>query len=239
MKRRILIAGCPRSGTTALLNLLNSNGLCITNEWATFAVVSESDPKLFFQNKSEIIMDPDNDWYTKYSSKTLNLEGVDFNLSAPALMDQVYSGFDFYGDKWTYEYILNDIIKVFPDIFVVYIVRNPKNVVKSLVKSGISSDYVAAYQLWIDSVDAWNLNKIGVNYLEVRQEDMLTSLGSVCSALSSLLNFDVLPLDLITEDYESRSDFISRNITYENVLVPDEVPKERLRFLMGSFNYIL
>ena len=39
-KSPIIICGCPRSGTTAQVDLFNKNGYLITNEWATLALRS-------------------------------------------------------------------------------------------------------------------------------------------------------------------------------------------------------
>ena len=126
--------------------------------------------------------------------------------------DDIYMNSEIYGDKWAYEFCMDDVYKYLPDIKIIYIHRDPRSVVDSLVKHGMASNFSEALGLWVESILAWKSWSSKYLSLEIYQRDLVLNQKTICASLSTFLNYDIKDLDIIETELESVDDFKNRTL---------------------------
>lgn len=216
----ILIAGCPRSGTTSMVQLLNKNRLLITNEWSIFGYPEISDGmgiKEFLTNKQNVINNSDlSSWLQSYSSLVMTLPQIDTELDYVNIVDDIYMNLDCYGDKWRYELIMDSVVKKFPTSSVIYMYRHPIPTVMSMLKAKMVSSLSEGFDVWLESIESWLRWRDYINHIAIKQESLAFNIDDVCIEISKFLNKKIYPYSLFDDTYESYSDFKDRLVNHKS-----------------------
>lgn len=183
----VVICGAPRSGTTALVRLLNQNGCLVTNEWGVLAPVGD-DYMAFLRDKATYMATADlADWFATGSGIHLSIEDCDEGGAFAGVLHGIYGREPFWGDKWTYERDIDAVLRNFPAARVIYIHRDPRQVAASLVKGQFVDDVAAGLAVWRESVLAWMGWESRVDHCVIRQRDLFCDQESVMTQLTSFL----------------------------------------------------
>ncbi len=187
----VFVAGCPRSGTSALSwALANHPGLWTSAETHFFYYLLS--PALGCVDQSFRQASAEGSWLDKHGvSSTEFLQHIGVGLDA---LVASRSG----GLRWidgSPENILvgEQLLQMFPDAHIIHVVRDPRLVCLSMLSSGFpppwARDLDQAVKTWCDYVVAGArlADAHPDRVLEVRQEQMLSDPASVAAALGARL----------------------------------------------------
>ncbi|EJM99227.1 sulfotransferase [Phyllobacterium sp. YR531] len=242
----IIVCGCQRSGTTAIIRILNDNGMMISNEWALFAWPAWQDQfslTQWLENKRDEVQQ--NLWL-QYWHYQLELTGSEAEEGFVAALHSVYGKRDAWrwGDKWS-DYVFHiDTVKAhFPDAKIIYIYRDGRDVVASMLRKTIESDCDIGFKRWVASIEAWLSWRDRVDHLAIRQEDLLQYPEKVAASIAEYCGFTLESAGhaayvLLGSDSETPEDHVSENPfkhtgAYHDRLADTDVPANAMRHLIS------
>lgn len=233
-KYPILIGGAPRSGTTALIQLLNSNDSSfISSEENLLKILQTSKKMLSTKERRQENMT--NGMRALSIRETLNEENIhkhNFSIeSSWPVIKYIYkwhhkklntgSELILWGDKLPNYYKELDIIANTPKIRYLHITRNPLDVINSMIRrtemAKQGKDWWKAITVFEDMLSTWcdaytaiekHANKI--NILHIHYEDLLFNYDDTITAINS---------------------FFDSNLVYENILINNKDLHFDRRFL--------
>ena len=222
MKSPFFIVGCVRSGTTLLRNLLRQHPHLLCPEethfyrWADpFGMPGFMNPigKWPILQKHRQIDTVDEDWFQQQLSAARSRRdlfqryGEGFKQAKGASEARIF-------DKTPQNvYGLPLLLHDFPDAKFIHIVRNPLNVIASLLLGKVvaAPNVVAAANYWVEAVAIVNTCKamLGDRLLEIRYEDLVASPGDVVAGLCRFVGEDPEQLRLTQHVHEEKNQFRS------------------------------
>lgn len=205
--QEFVICGCPRTGTTALMHLLNhSHKVFVTNELGNYTWGDDWNLRLKYAKDDSLLMDYfhskqiDIDKVAQYSNNRTFFEVLSEQYKIPIVGDKYHS----YALKHDFECIRS----YKPDIKFIFTIRDPKAVIASSLRSKEKniwsfSSLEQAAQMWynynlaifrcIDKLDK-------SQYLVLRYEDCCKNLTKMIRKLSiffeEILEFEENPESL-------------------------------------------
>lgn len=242
----VIVCGCQRSGTTAIVRILNDHGMMISNEWALFAWPAWQDEfslAQWLENKRDEVQQ--NLWL-QYWHYELELTGSEAEQGFTAALHSVYGKREAWrwGDKWS-DYVFHvDIVKAhFPDAKIIYIYRDGRDVVASMLRKTIEQHSSIGFKRWINSIEAWLSWKDRVDHLAIRQEDLLQYPERVAANIADYCGFTLESAGhaayvLLGADAETAEDHVSENPfkhtgAYHDRLSDADVPADAMRHLIN------
>lgn len=257
------IIGCGRSGNTLLRSMLVAGGeVAIPPEsyvWPRIIRIFQTYNFLPWEKLCSLII-AEFEAYKEFYTWEVNLyiahknarilKGKEQTLSN--IINEVYKAYQLektgeikrWGDKTPINTLYIDkILKVYPNAKFIHIVREPKDVVCSLVKAGLNTNYENAANTWVSYVNrAINLRKkLKENqFFEIRYESLVfdpeSELQSVCKFLginfnSSMLDFYKFKESLGDVKYGKHHENIGKPIStksiekWKTILTKDQVRK--------------
>jgi hypothetical protein len=186
----IIVYGAPRSGTTYLCELVNqhpdvfiSQEVCIF-AWAwdavDFSVSGEGYNDRFVEIYLPQFVEALTDWLRAFIR---------------SFYDSLGRGAYHWGDKWPHYARSMDrlafIVRLFPDARFIHIVRDGRDVVASLLKTGWGIDFDLAHELWITHVTngaSFGRALRDSQYFELRYEDLITDEEAMASRIVQFLD---------------------------------------------------
>jgi hypothetical protein len=242
----IIVCGCQRSGTTAIIRILNDNGIMMSNEWALFAWPAWQDQfslSQWLENKRDVVRD--NLWL-QYWHYQIELTGSESELGFAGALHSIYGRRDAWrwGDKWSdYVFHIEAVKAHFPDARIIYIYRDGRDVVASMLRKTLEADSSVAFKRWVASIEAWLSWKDRVGHLAVRQEDLLRDPGKVAADIADYCGFRLESMNhaayvLLGADAESSNDHVSENPfkhtgAYHDRLSDADIPADAMRHLIN------
>lgn len=240
----IIVCGCQRSGTTAIVRILNENGTMVSNEWALFAWPAwkqQFSLSQWLENKrAEVELDP---WLQHWHLK-INLAGDEAEKGFPAALHSVYGNRPQWnwGDKWSdYVYHAEAIKTHFPRAKIIYIYRDGRDVVASMIRKKIAMNTEQGFRIWVNSLNAWRTWEKKLDHLAIRQEDLLQRPGHVATAIAQYCNFPLKSAAhaahvLLGADENSNEDYVPKDRfrhtgAYHDQFSDDAIPVEAKRHL--------
>lgn len=241
-KSPIIICGCPRSGTTALVDLFNKNGYLITNEWATLALRSSGlSTEEYFLEKQKVINNSElSDWLQKITNKQLILEPNWQTLDYPELAYKVYGSLDVWGDKWRYELIIDSVLEDFPYAKIIYIHRDARDIVSSLIKNKMVSSLTEAFNIWTESILSWKNWKNRIKHVAISQIDLALNPSHVALELENFLGISFENYSIFDPTLETYKEFTHRILShhdYYNIADDQSIP-ELVNKLLKELDYV-
>lgn len=246
----VIICGCKRSGTTALVRILNENGITISNEWALFAwgawkhEFSLSD---WLHNKH---LEVENTEWLQHWNYRMKLSGEEAELGFPAALHAVYGNKPRWkwGDKWPdYVFHMREIKAHFPNAKVIYIYRDGRDVVASMLRKQIADDVNHGFEQWVSAIGAWRSWENEVDHIAIRQEDLLRYPAEVGAYIARYCGIRLSSADharhvVLGADEQSNDDYVAENPfahtgAYTALFSDDDVPPAAKR-LLASLGYI-
>ncbi|MCO4317790.1 sulfotransferase [Phyllobacterium sp. 21LDTY02-6] len=215
----IIICGCKRSGTTALVRIMNDNGIMISNEWALFAWPSwqhKLSLRQWLENKRAAV---DQDPWLQHWHLKIVLAGDEADKGFAPALHSVYGNRPrwTWGDKWSdYVFHVRDIKAHFPDAKILYIYRDGRDVAASMLRKGMAGSVAEAFRLWVDTIEAWRGWEKEFDHLAIRQEDLLGQPERVAVDIARYCSFPLRSADhagyvVLGADAESPADYVSKN----------------------------
>lgn len=216
-KSPIVISGCPRSGTTALLRLLNASGIVVTNEWSLLSEPSiPYDRRDFLLEKFDVInFGPYSDWHSSGTGLKMKFQEEWLELEYSKLIHLCLGNNEFWGDKWTYETNFIRVLENFPLAKLIYIFRDPRDVVVSMLNASFFDTLEKCFSVWEQSVLAYLEFSKKYPVCLVYQNELASNASTVCEKLTQFLNLKVSYYDCFQYDGESQPQFIGRNKSHE------------------------
>lgn len=235
----VLIVGSPRSGTTLLQLMVNAHpNIAIYGEVHYFDQIVPL-KKLVFPLQT--FTDIDN-----FFLLVNNIYNIQYLPNAKEFFEQVkeklkdekkptYEKFylyllreyaqqeraNIYGDKTpTYIRYLQDIINLFPNAKIIHIIRDPRAVVASLLKTPFASNCVVTNALkWrIDIQSSFGTVRDSNSYLELRYEDLILKpeirLKKICHFIGEIYDSNMLNF------YKNSKEYIKDEPWKDNVHYP-------------------
>ncbi|MCZ6863196.1 MAG: sulfotransferase [Alphaproteobacteria bacterium] len=98
--------------------------------------------------------------------------------------------------------LISKFLEFFPTARVIHIIRDPRDVVLSLIKRGLTPDEAAGE--WLASVAAIQPFKNLENVLEIRYEDLVLDQEVVLKQISDFLEVDFKPEFFLTDRFQSK-----------------------------------
>jgi len=98
--------------------------------------------------------------------------------------------------------LLSKFLNFFPDAKVIHIVRDPRDVVLSLMGRGHSLEIAA--EVWLTAVASIQPFRVLQNVLEIRYEDMVEHHEQTLNKICDFLDIDFDPAFFLSKRYESR-----------------------------------
>ncbi len=196
MKKKIFIAGCARSGTSALAQLIGCHSRVVMGMERYGHLVIKGKFTLceeHFIGERFLNVEPGDTFYDEFSL---------FHSWDDSIVEKLTSGdYDFIGDKRPELYeVFDDIIERWPDSKCIYIYRNIYDVAASWNKRATetqdwpaSRDFKAAVYAWNESLEAAHahISKYSENICCIKYEDIFLKPKS----LISLYDFIGLSID--------------------------------------------
>jgi hypothetical protein len=190
----IIIFGSPRSGTTYLLEIINQHpDVGITYEsrvfrWLYISQVKVPENEAALYKGKDIFLDI----ARRYAKETIQV------FYQTLLPDTHYWGDKnpFYGENLE---ILENIEAFFPGAHYIHIIRDPRDVITSLIRKEndegmVWSSFDEALQIWLQHVTygcAFAAQNPDLNYLEIRYEDLVGNDVEVAKQIFDFLNIDM------------------------------------------------
>lgn len=241
----VIVCGCQRSGTTAIVRILNENGVMISNEWALFTWPEwkhEYSLSQWLENKQAEI---DKDEWLQHWHYRMNLSGKEARKGFTPALHAVYGNRApwQWGDKWS-DYVFHvDTIKAhFPRAKIIYIYRDGRDVVASMLRKTLAKTPQQGFERWVKSINAWRSWEKEVDHLAVKQEDLLRYPETVAANLSRYCGFDLessahaayvlLGADAETEEDHVAEDPFKHTGAYHDQFSDDEIPAEAMHHLI-------
>ncbi|MEI4484481.1 MULTISPECIES: sulfotransferase family protein [Phyllobacterium] len=242
----IIVCGCQRSGTTAIVRILNDNGMMISNEWALFAWPAWQEQfslAEWLENKRAQV--EKNLWLQFWHYK-IELTGLEAEQGYSAALHSVYGRRDAWrwGDKWS-DYVFHvDAVKAhFPNAKIIYIYRDGRDVVASMLRKTIEKDPGPGFKRWVNSIEAWLSWKDRVDHLAIRQEDLLQYPEKIAADIADYCGFTLQSAGhaayvLLGSDAENNGDHVSENPfehtgAYHDQFSDADVPADVMRHLIN------
>lgn len=241
----IIVCGCQRSGTTAIVRILNDHGMMISNEWALFAWPAWQDQlslTQWLENKRDEVRQ--NLWL-QYWHYQLELTGSEAEQGFRAALHSVYGKRDAWrwGDKWSdYVFHIDTVKEHFPDAKIIYIYRDGRDVVASMLRKTIEHDCNIGFKRWVASIEAWLSWRDRVDHLAIKQEDLLQYPERVAANIADYCGFILESAGhaayvLLGSDAETAEDHVSENPfkhtgAYHDRLADTDVPANAMRHLI-------
>lgn len=205
----LMLGGCPRSGTTLLVNLLNSSdGLYLSNEQNIKKVIGKLE-EVFYREKSvKSIMDREKGKKENWRKEDVLKHTFKAEKSLTPLLEQLYlSNYNLskdqnllLGDKLPMYWRENwEEISQFLNLKTIHVSRHPYDVLNSYFrrskKTKEGKDYwkkeASVEAVMSDWVESWNFilgkNK-DPNYLHIKYEDLIFDTSSTKRKMEDFLN---------------------------------------------------
>ncbi|QND51445.1 sulfotransferase [Phyllobacterium sp. 628] len=245
----IIICGCKRSGTTALVRILNENGITISNEWALFAWSAwkhEYSLADWLHNKHVEVAT--NSWLQHWNHR-IELSGGQAERGYPEALHSIYGNKPrwTWGDKWPdYVYHVKEIKEHFPNAKIIYIYRDGRDVVASMLRKGMADNLGHGFEQWVNAIEAWKSWEKDVEHLAIKQEDLLQYPAEVAAFVARYCGIRLESAKharyvLLGSDEVSSDDYVSENRfahtrSYGSLFSDDDVPPNA-RELLTSLGY--
>lgn len=216
----VFIVGCPRSGTTFVQRLLGSNPqIRTTRETHLFDAYLGEDVRSW---RGEIEKASSNpwavgiSWYLGEDYFLSALREYAYNLIKPHISD-LKAGQLFIEKTPNHAEYIPEILAVFPECKVIHIVRDPRDVVASLIAAAKSwakyfpKSALSAAKMWVRYINAVHSsqNLLGKDqFYQLKYEHLLTSTRDVVESLSEFLGVQWKQEDL--ENAISENDATSK-----------------------------
>jgi len=219
----VIICSSSSSGSTLLSNLLNRHPLIASGEELGFfskPIFYDDFSRLkrlsFLIRRYGISSNP----YFDDRSILRNLDSYGLNtrigwkwVKASSTIQELSSKFERYILESTEKkiwvektpeniYLLKKFLSAFPQAMVLHIVRDPRDVVLSLMKRGFSFEY--AGDIWLSSVAAIQPFRSNKNILEIRYEDLIIKHESILQKICSFFNIPFNKSFFVEDKYVSK-----------------------------------
>jgi LPS sulfotransferase NodH len=245
----IIICGCKRSGTTALVRILNENGITISNEWALFAWSAwQNEYSLTDWLHNKHVEVETNEWLQHWNYR-MHLRGNEAEHGFPGALHAIYGNKPRWrwGDKWPdYVFHVKEIKEHFPNAKIIYIYRDGRDVVASMLRKGMADDLHHGFEQWVNAIEAWKSWEKDVDHLAIRQEDLLQHPAEVAAYIARYCGIRLASAEharyvLLGADDVSNDDYVSENPfahtrSYGALFSDDDVPIHA-RSLLTSLGY--
>ncbi|MET3649993.1 sulfotransferase family protein [Phyllobacterium ifriqiyense] len=240
----IIVCGCQRSGTTALVRILNENEIMISNEWALFAWPAweqQFSLAAWLENKNAAV--ERNTWLQHWNHK-MQYSGHEAELGFTSALHSIYRNRNAWrwGDKWSdYVFHIDPIRRHFPQAKIIYIYRDGRDVVASMLRKGMAKTVQEGFERWVNSINAWRSWEHEVEHLAVRQEDLMQHPDQLAGRIAEYCDFPLLSSKhaahvVLGADKEVGQDHVSENpfkhmSAYRDQFSDDEIPAEAVHHL--------
>ncbi|MCH9697946.1 MAG: sulfotransferase [Gammaproteobacteria bacterium] len=205
----IILFGSPRSGTTYLLEIINQHpNISITYEARVFRWLYASqvrllnDEAMIYKNKKDFV-------------ESANKHG---KLTIQEFYQQISPEHFYWGDKNPFygenSDFLENIERFFPGSYYVHIIRDPRDVITSLMRKQMGgkpwSTFDKAIKIWLQH--ATNGSRFGeqnpdANYFEIRYEDIVGDDVQAARQIFDFLDIEISDsvIDFCQKQLESRT----------------------------------
>ena len=231
----LLIGGCPRSGTTALLQVLNSNPSCfISSEENIFKQLGVLSKGLSTQERrKEVLINKGmRDLSPRESLNEKNIHSHNFSQDSlwPTLQfiyqyhhKKLHAGFPLilWGDKFPNYFKDIDAVLEVSEVKYLHITRNPLDVVNSIMRRcemtrqgkdwwKAITEFSAMINCWAEAFRVIRENECHSNVFHLHYEELVYNFSD-CS--------------------DKINDFLGVNLTYENILISTKDKHHDRKFL--------
>ncbi len=223
MENILFIGGCPRSGTTALLQIFNSNPFCyISSEENILEFLSILEKKLNTKLRRKNNLRSGMRHLSARESLTLeNIHSHNFDIDSvwPTLKfiykfhhEKLHPGGELtlWGDKLPNYY--SDIAKfLHHEIKYIHITRNPFDVINSMISrckaAELGKDWWRSITNFDDMLNKWcdayaSILEIGESkkVLHIQYEDLIFQYDNTVSSINSFLNLNLIYSNILIND---------------------------------------
>ena len=136
--------------------------------------------------------------------------------------------------------IIDSVLEDFPYAKIIYIHRDARDIVSSLIKNNMVSSLTEAFNIWTESILSWKNWKNRIKHVAISQIDLALNPSHVALELENFLGISFENYSIFDPTLETYKEFTHRILShhdYYNIADDQSIP-ELVNKLLKELDYV-